>query len=235
MKKFKLGGTTFLQQIGKPDERGISDSDAFVLVKTDQMLEFYRGLKEHNPKNIMEIGMYEGGSLVWYDKLYKPKKLVGLDLRREPIAALEAYKADHPHIETYYGRYQDKEGTRMAARQHFPTGIDLVVDDASHLYAQTKATFNMLFPMVRAGGHYIIEDWAWSFQPGQQGPDAVWADLPAMGNLALELTIMASQTNVIESVYIDRGLICVKKGAGVFKEEMFDLSGCLRGRELTLL
>ena len=63
---------------------------------------------------------------------------------------------------TYYGRYQNKEGTLMAARANFPKGIDLVVDDASHLYEQTKATFAMLFPLVRPGGNYVIEDWSWA-------------------------------------------------------------------------
>ncbi|MCV2891177.1 class I SAM-dependent methyltransferase [Ruegeria aquimaris] len=235
MKKFKTGGITFLQEIGSPDQRSVSKPDTFVIVKTDAMIDFYRHLTQYSPKTIMEIGMYEGGSLVWYDKLYKPSKLVGLDLRRKPIVALEEYRADKPHIATYYGRYQDKEGTRMAARQNFPDGIDLVVDDASHLYEQTKMTFKMLFPMVRAGGHYVIENWTWSHRPAYQNTDSIWADLPAMSNLVLELVIMASQSPVIESIHVDRGLVCVRKGRGVFKEEMFDLSGCLRGKSLTVL
>ena len=235
MKKFKTGGITFLQEIGKPQDRSVSDGNTFVLVKTDAMLDFYRQLADHAPKTVMEVGMFEGGSLVWYDKIYQPSKLVGLDLRREPIEALEKYREDKPHIATYYGRHQDKEGTRMAARQNFPSGIDLVVDDASHLYEQTKETFKMLFPMVRAGGHYVIEDWTWSHRPAYQGDKGVWADKPALTNLILELVVMASQTSVIESIHVDRGLVCVRKGAGVFKEEMFDFSGCLRGKDMPVL
>ena len=38
--------------------------------------------------------------------------------------------------------------------------IDLVIDDASHLYVETKASFEELFPRLRPGGLFIIEDWA---------------------------------------------------------------------------
>ena len=38
--------------------------------------------------------------------------------------------------------------------------LDLVVDDASHLYEETKASLEVLLPRVRPGGLFIIEDWA---------------------------------------------------------------------------
>lgn len=234
-KTFKTGGVKFLQTVAKPSERGKSDSEQFVLVKTDSMLDFYRDLAQHKPKEIMEVGMYEGGSLVWMDQLYKPTKLVGLDVRTDPIVALEEYRANRPHIRTYYGRYQQHEGTLAAAQKNFPTGIDLVIDDASHLYEFTKQTFCMLFPMVRPGGHYVIEDWTWSHRKAYQGKNGVWADRPALTNLVLELVIMSALHGVIDGIHIDRNLVCITKGRGVFQKEMFDLSSNLRGRELPLL
>ena len=42
--------------------------------------------------------------------------------------------------------------------------LDLVMDDASHLGPQTRASFETLFPRLRAGGLYIIEDWSWHLQ-----------------------------------------------------------------------
>ena len=38
--------------------------------------------------------------------------------------------------------------------------LDLVVDDASHLYDETKVALEVLLPRVRPGGLFIIEDWA---------------------------------------------------------------------------
>jgi len=183
----------------------------------------------------MEVGMFEGGSLVYFDKLYQPDCLVGLDVRQEPIVPLEAYAEGRPHIKTYYARYQEKPGTLMAARENFPTGMDLVVDDASHHYEQTKATFNMLFPMVRSGGTYVIEDWSWSLWPAYQSSDAVWSDRPALANLIMELVLASAVVPQIESVHVDRALVAVTKGPGPYRPEALDLSKNLRGKDLPQL
>ena len=74
MTDFTIDGVTFLQRTGSPSSRGNSQENEFVLVKTDSMLRFYEGLRQTLPQNIMEIGMYEGGSLVYFDKLFFPGK-----------------------------------------------------------------------------------------------------------------------------------------------------------------
>lgn len=40
-------------------------------------------------------------------------------------------------------------------------GLDLVVDDASHMLSETLSSFEQFFPLLRPGGLYIIEDWSW--------------------------------------------------------------------------
>jgi hypothetical protein len=40
------------------------------------------------------------------------------------------------------------------------SALDLVVDDASHLLAPSTATFEMLFPRLRPGGLFLLEDWS---------------------------------------------------------------------------
>jgi hypothetical protein len=40
---------------------------------------------------------------------------------------------------------------------------DLIIDDASHDGALTSATFALLWPLVAAGGFYVIEDWQVAF------------------------------------------------------------------------
>ena len=104
MDTLEIDGVRFVldNRVGPLREK--SDSDKIVLVKTRRILEFYESLRERAPKNILEIGMSEGGSLIYFDKLYSPDKLVGIDLRRAPIPALELYKETRPHIKTFYGR-----------------------------------------------------------------------------------------------------------------------------------
>lgn len=38
--------------------------------------------------------------------------------------------------------------------------LDIVIDDASHVLTTTTRSFEMLFPRLRPGGIYVIEDWS---------------------------------------------------------------------------
>ena len=45
-----------------------------------------------------------------------------------------------------------------ALKAEFDVEFDVVLDDASHVYANTIATFEALFSAVKTGGMYLIED-----------------------------------------------------------------------------
>jgi hypothetical protein len=229
--RFKLDGITFLMDKRPGPERYQSKPDRFVLVKTRRMLTFYESLQVQAPKSILEIGMFEGGSLVYFDKLFAPEMLVGIDARQTPIEALELYKQDKPYIRTYYGRWQDRPGTRGAAQANFPHGIDLVVDDASHMYETTKRTFENLFPFVKPGGLYVIENWAWSHRPSRQSSADPWYGEPALTNFVFDVSMLTAVSSVIESLTISADVLCVRKGKGALPIQKLDLSGYLRGRE----
>ena len=232
VESFKLHGIEFKIDSRQLKERGVSTSKSFLLNMSERAVQFYRQWNSAKPKFVMQVGLSDGGAVVLFDKLFAPTKIVGVDSRRNAIDALEEYRVDNPHVLTYYGRSQDKPGTWQAARQNFPKGIDLVVDDASHLYDQTRSTFEMLFPLVAPGGKYIIEDWAWSHRPGAQEKSSVWADKKSTTNLVLGLVVMSASYGVVESVHVQQELICITKGRGVLPENPFVLSAHLRGRTM---
>lgn len=233
IKTFTIDEVEFVLDTRPGRERGVSTDNRFVLVKNDTCMNFYTNWVGEKPKTIMDVGLFEGGSIVLFDKLFRPERIVGLDLRRNPIQPLDKYASENPHMKIYYGHSQDKPETLAAARQNFPNGIDLVVDDASHLYEQTKATFQMLFPMVSPGGVYVIEDWAWSFTAPQQRADAPWAQKDAMANLIFEIVAMSAIYGVIESVKIDSAMVAIRKSTGKLPDAPFDLTPHLRGRQMT--
>ena len=70
----------------------------------------------------------------------------------------------------------------------------MVFDDASQWYAETKASFNAIFPFLRSGGYYIIEDWGWAHWPGDrwQKDGGIWSDRPALSNLIIELVMLCA-------------------------------------------
>jgi len=235
MNEFQLDEVHFVLDTRAGSQRGTSDTDSFILVKNPATLEFYESLRAVSPKNILELGMFEGGSMVYYDKLYSPERLLGIDIRETPIAALERYKRGRAHIKTFYDLSQDSPRARGVVQSNFPGGIDLVVDDASHLYPQTKASFEMFFPLVKPGGLYVIEDWAWSHRQQYQAPDSTWNAQPALTNLIFNLVVMTAMSRVIKSFTIYENLVCITKGRGMLPATKLDIRHGLRGRQMPLI
>jgi hypothetical protein len=104
--------------------------------------------------------------------------------------------------------------------------IDLVIDDASHFYEETKAAFNIVFPFLRPGGLYVIEDWSWAHWQGEwQESENHFADKRPLTNLIFELTMACpSQPDIISDVSITRAMAFIKRGRGNLNREEFDIS-----------
>jgi hypothetical protein len=64
-------------------------------------------------------------------------------------------------VRPYYGVDQgDKDRVDAIVSDEFgDEPVDLVIDDASHRFGPTLASFETIFPRLRPGGAYIIEDW----------------------------------------------------------------------------
>lgn len=236
LESFELGGIRFIMDIRDGRQRGKSVDNEFILVKTKPFLDYYRNLQSRQPKQILEIGMFEGGSLVLFDKLFQPDTLMGLDIRRDPIQPLEAYRKDRPHIETIYGLSQDDDAVSTILAARFPEGIDLVVDDASHLYQQSRKTFDLCFPHVKPGGLYVLEDWSWSHKKPYQAQSHPWYDKPALTNLVIELLVNVPGSRQIESLTIHRDLIVIEKAlSATGSTDLQEGLASLRGRQLPVI
>ena len=74
-----------------------SKGSLFVLVKAQTMISKYLSLKAENHKKIFEIGIFKGGSCVFFHKSFNPEKLVAVDYNQHPVAALDKY-IEESHI-----------------------------------------------------------------------------------------------------------------------------------------
>lgn len=235
-RSFELGGMRFVADIRPGDERGKSTEDEFILVKTPAFISFYKSLQQRGPKDILEIGMFEGGSLVLFDKLFAPERLVGVDIRG-PIPALEKYRESREHVRAFYYLSQDDhDGLDPMLAEQFPEGIDLIVDDASHRYEQSRQTFLTCFPHLRPGGLYVLEDWSWSHMPPYQNPGQTWHNEPALTNLVLEFIVNLPLSKDFSSVSAYRDLVVVERASTASGSVDLDLGKqTLRGREFPLI
>ncbi len=104
---------------------------------------------------ILEIGIFGGSSLyMWRD--YFPNAVIhGMD-----VAAVKLDSADR--ITTYVGDQEDR-ATLQALIDNTGTDFDLILDDGGHTMAQQQTSLGCLFPHVRPGGYYVVEDIHTSF------------------------------------------------------------------------
>ncbi|HEY7002119.1 MAG TPA: class I SAM-dependent methyltransferase [Candidatus Udaeobacter sp.] len=89
--------------------------------------------------------------------------------------------------------------------------LDLVVDDASHTYQETRASFELLFPLLNPGGIYVIEDWSWAHYPQYQSRDAPFSKQHALSNLLFEQIMLMGSTLLISEIRVWRFLYFIRK------------------------
>jgi cephalosporin hydroxylase len=212
-----------------------STANRFCIIKPRWQIERYDQLiRQMAPKNIFELGIWDGGSTAFLAQRAHPSKLVALDLTPEPCTALESFVETRDlrdAVATYYG--VDQADTEKLAeildREYHGDPLDLVFDDASHLLEETRRSFNFLFPHLSPGGAYVIEDWSWAhshFLPPDETPLAI---------LLFELMCAcAHRPKLIAEIAIQKGWAIVRRGPEAIDPGSFDVSASYGkiGREL---
>lgn len=190
-------------------------------------------LRRVRPRSMIEIGILDGGSAIYWQHRYNLKRLVVFDIQPEaPFLTryLARNKLDDA-VRVHLGVAQnDHDRIRAAIERDFSgEPIDAIIDDASHQYAATKAAFETVFPYLRAGGAYIIEDWAWGH--AENWPADAWADQPLMSPLLCELMLVCGhRSGVIDKVEIDHRFAVIWRGAAELVKDRFRLSDHYVGR-----
>lgn len=147
---------------------------------------------------ILEVGVLDGESLKMWQALFPTGDVTGVDNNEDAVWP---------------------EGThRVICNQNDPRlakmlegSFDLIVDDASHYGLATQQTFLNLFPLVKPGGYYVIEDWQISLTSS-----ILWGSCPGPGMLKCVealLLFLDSRESVIEEVTYRYGLAIVKRSA----------------------
>jgi hypothetical protein len=100
---------------------------------------------------VLEVGVYEGGSLRMWQELFPRGVVAGVDCN--PDAGWPAGT-----VRIVADQASDTMADQAAAAS--PCGWDLVVDDASHIASASSETRRLLWPQVKPGRWYVLEDWA---------------------------------------------------------------------------
>ena len=124
----------------------------------DQLLLPYVGSKV----KMLEIGVFEGGSLGLWRKFFGDEAVIfGVDINPN----CQQYDGEAGKVRI--GSQDDPQFLRMVVSEM--GGIDIVLDDGSHVASHQRISFDVLFPLLSEGGLYIIEDMHTAYWPSFDG------------------------------------------------------------------
>ncbi|GGP51226.1 class I SAM-dependent methyltransferase [Streptomyces abikoensis] len=126
------------------------------------------------PVTVVEIGVggYDdpeagGGSLRMWKRYFRRGLIHGVDITDKSSHA-------EPRVTTSVADQSDPASLAALADRIGP--IDIVIDDGSHVSAHVVTAFSTLFPRLRPGGLYVVEDLQTSYWPSFSGSYAEDAD-----------------------------------------------------------
>lgn len=149
----------------------------------DRHLAKYRARRE--PVHLLEIGVHKGGSQrLWREYFGESAVIFGVDI--DPRCA----RLDGLSGRVRIGSQDDSAFLKSVVAEM--GGIDIVVDDGSHVAAHQIATFETLFPMLSADGLYVCEDLHTSYWRGVYG-----------GGFRRRSTFMEYAKNIVDDMHAD--------------------------------
>jgi|LauGreDrversion4_2_1035121.scaffolds.fasta_scaffold00402_2 predicted O-methyltransferase YrrM len=114
-------------------------------------IPIYEKYLEDNRENIclLEIGVYEGHSLKMWQEYFKNSKIIGIDID------LNRFKFSNENLEVYECDATDPQKLMSLFKD---IQFDYIIDDGSHSLEHQIKSFEILFPLLKQGGFYFIED-----------------------------------------------------------------------------
>lgn len=98
---------------------------------------------------MMEIGIADGSSLLAWSEVFPNALCVGMDIHHSD-------RAHGDRIEFRFGDQRVKCDCEEAAAGRL---FDVIVEDATHQIENTLLTLYWMWPHVRPGGIYVVEEW----------------------------------------------------------------------------
>lgn len=115
-----------------------------------------------NSVGILEIGVWRGGSLQYWNEYFSGRaRVFGIDI--DPSCA----SLDVSPAQVRIGSQADRDFLISVVGEM--GGLDVVIDDGSHNSSDVISSFEILFPLLSEGGVYVIEDLHASYWPWYGG------------------------------------------------------------------
>ena len=230
---FRLGGRTFRLQ--HQFDANTAD-DAFMFYKDRGQVEQYSrffGETGFAPKRVLELGIWDGGSAAFWTEMLGLDRYAAIDLQDKGdshyFSQWQRERGDG-RVSTHWGISQsDGPELRRIIHERDLAPLDWVIDDCSHQYEPSKQSFEILFPLLRPGGWYVIEDWAWDLQAPFREKSHPWGVHPPLHPLILEIArVNPSRPDLVRSLRVYPDLVAIERGPA--SADGFTLAGSIARR-----
>jgi hypothetical protein len=132
-----------------------------------QHYQRYFGPLRKKSLNLLEVGVggYEGwgeggASLRMWKAYFRKSKIVGIDIH-------DKTKLSEHRIDVRQCDQTDSGGLLGLSKEY--GGFDVIIDDGSHLNEHVVKSFQILFPVLRPNGIYVVEDTQTAYWPSWGG------------------------------------------------------------------
>lgn len=152
----------------------------------------------YKPIRLLEIGVggYDrprvgGNSLRMWKRYFEKGIITGIDLYDKSLL-----QENRIHIEK--GDQGDALFLQEITRKNGP--FDIIIDDGSHVQSHIIASFEALFPLMRSGGIYVIEDTQTSYWPKFEGSTELMDTIPSAMNYFIQRVHGVNRSEWLEEV-----------------------------------
>lgn len=126
-------------------------------------LERFVESMRYNPIKILEIGVGGGESIQTWLEYFEQAKVFGVDIVSNTndwntpgkfipdVGSRYTFACGNQADEKFWSKFIEVVGSKW----------DLIIDDGSHASKDTAVSFGSLWPEVKSGGAYVIEDLAY--------------------------------------------------------------------------
>jgi hypothetical protein len=152
-------------------ERGAFSKNHFFYGVYERYFQHLR----NEPLVVLEVGVYEGESTRVLAEYFKNSQILAVD--NQTLTSFE----DFPNVSFHEFSQTDGEQWTKLLDSKGPDGVDIIIDDASHVGFFSQITFCHLFSRLKPGGLYIVEDWGAGYFPTHVDGAPFVASLPSAG------------------------------------------------------
>ncbi len=161
---------------------------------TEVYSELFASLRD-KPIKFLEIGIYRGNSVKLWENYFPNGELHFIDIT-------DAY-IQHSTSRSYYHFLSQSDRNALDQFGRNTGGeFDVIIDDGGHTMNQQIISFQHLFPFVKSGGIYIIEDLHTSY----------WGEYGGNGNLTAPKAGQGTTVELLKNLVEDLNYIGAATG-----------------------